>query len=78
MARLIRMDSTGHSTLAEWAAHDQGAYDEAVEAFRRELDEGYIGVVDEGILGGRRRATHVRELPREADLVLMRRPIAGG
>lgn len=74
MARLIRMDSSGHSTLAEWTADDQAAYDEAVEAFRRELDAGYIGVLDEG----RGRATHVRELPREAELVLLRRPIAGG
>jgi hypothetical protein len=74
MARLIRMDSTGHSTLAEWTADDEAAYATAVEAFRRELELGSIGVLDEG----RGRATHIRELPREADLVLMRRPIAGG
>jgi hypothetical protein len=72
MSRLIRMDSTGHSTLAEWSA-DQG-YEEAVEAFRRQLDEGYIAMVDEGP----GKATHVRELPQEADLVIMRRPISGG
>ena len=35
MSRLIRMDSTGHSTLAEWSAEDQAGYDAAVEAFRR-------------------------------------------
>jgi hypothetical protein len=74
MARLIRMDSTGHSTLAEWTTADQQAYDGAVEAFRRELEEGYIAVVDEG----EGRATQVRELPLDADLVIMRRPIAGG
>jgi hypothetical protein len=74
MSRLIRMDSSGHSTLAEWSTDDQAAYDAAVEAFRRELDEGYIGVVDEG----EGSATQVRELPREAGLVIMRRPIAGG
>jgi hypothetical protein len=74
MARLIRMDSTGHSTLAEWNAADQQAYDSAVEAFRRELDEGYIAVVDEG----EGRASQVRELPLDAELVIMRRPIAGG
>ena len=74
MSRLIRMDHTGHSTLAEWTAGDQAAYEEAVTAFRRELDSGYIGVVseDEG------RATQVRELPADAELVIMRRPIAGG
>jgi hypothetical protein len=74
MSRLIRMDSTGHSTLAEWSAEDQAAFDAAVEEFRRQLDDGYIGVVDEGP----GRATQVRELPRDADLVIMRRPIAGG
>ena len=36
MSRLIRMDSTGHSTLAEWTAEDETAYEAAVEAFRRE------------------------------------------
>jgi hypothetical protein len=74
MSRLIRMDSTGHSTLAEWTAQDDLAYEAAVEEFRRQLDEGYVGVLDEGP----GRATQVRELPREADLVIMRRPIAGG
>jgi hypothetical protein len=74
MARLIRMDHTGHSTLAEWTAGDQEAFEQAVEAFRRELDEGYIGVVSEG----EGRATQVDALPEQADLVIMRRPIAGG
>jgi hypothetical protein len=74
MGRLIRMDSTGHSTLADWSATDEAAYDAAVEAFRRELDEGYVAVVSEG----EGHATQVRELPKDADLVIMRRPIAGG
>jgi hypothetical protein len=74
MSRLIRMDQTGHSTLAEWTAGDETAYEEAVTAFRRELDQGYIGVVPERP----GHATHVRELPPDADLVVMRRPIAGG
>jgi hypothetical protein len=74
MSRLIRMDQTGHSTLAEWAPHDQAAYEAAVTAFRRELDEGYIGVVSEG----EGHAAQVRELPADAELVIMRRPIAGG
>ncbi|GAC1323047.1 MAG: hypothetical protein NVSMB25_18930 [Thermoleophilaceae bacterium] len=74
MSRLIRMDHTGHSTLAEWATEDQHAYEAAVEEFARGLDEGYIGVVDEGP----GRATQVRALPRDAELVIMRRPIAGG
>jgi len=74
MSRLIRMDHTGHSTLAEWTAPDDADFEAAVEAFRRELDAGYIGVVPEG----EGRATQVTELPAEADVVIMRRPIAGG
>jgi len=74
MGRLIRMDSSGHSTLADWSATDERAYDAALEAFRRELEEGYIAVVSEG----EGQATQVSELPLDAELVIMRRPIAGG
>lgn len=74
MPRLIRMDHTGHSTVAEWTAEDDQAFEAAADAFRRELTEGYIGVLSEG--DGQ--AEQVRELPREAELVIMRRPIAGG
>ena len=74
MSKLIRMDHTGHSTLAEWSGPGDAVFEDAVAAFRRELDEGYIGIVPEG--DGR--ATQVSELPAEADLVILRRPIAGG
>jgi len=74
MARLIRMDGTGHSTLAEWTTHDDPAFEAAVHEFRGQLDLGYIGTVPEGP----GKASQVRELPREADLVILRRPIAGG
>ncbi len=74
MSRLIRMDHTGHSTLAEWTKDDEAACERAVEAFRRELDQGYIGVVSDGP----GKATQVRELPLDADSVILRRPIAGG
>jgi hypothetical protein len=74
MSRLIRMDSTGHTTLAEWRADDHEAVERAVTAFRRELDQGYYAVVT----AGEGQATQVRELPLDADLVVLRRPIAGG
>ena len=74
MSRLIRMDSTGHSTLAEWTTGDEAAFEAAVTQFRRQLDDGYIGVLDEGP----GKATQVRELPRDAGLVILRKPIAGG
>ncbi len=74
MARLIRMDGTGHTTLAEWTAADDSRFAQAVEQFGSQQELGYIGTVPEGP----GKATHVRELPRDADLVIMRRPIAGG
>lgn len=74
MSRLIRMDATGHSTLAEWDTTDDASFDVAVEQFRQQLDGGLIGVLDHG----NGQAEQVRELPRDADLVILRRPIAGG
>ena len=74
MSRLIRMDQTGHTTLAEWSAEDQASVQAAVEAFRAELDRGYYAVVSEG----EGHAAQVRELPPDASLVILRRPIAGG
>ncbi len=74
MARLIRMDHTGHSTVAEWTADDPAAVEAAVEAFRRELDRGYLAMVTTGP----GHAEQVRELPVGAELVILRLPIAGG
>jgi hypothetical protein len=74
MARLIRMDGTGHTTLAEWTELDDAGFEAAVTEFREQQGLGYIGTVPDGP----GKATHVRELPREAELVIMRRPIAGG
>ena len=74
MARLIRMDHTGHTTLAEWTAGDTAATEAAVSAFREQLDQGYYAVVTQG----EGSAQQVTELPMDADMVILRRPIAGG
>jgi hypothetical protein len=74
MSRLIRLDPSGHSTLAEWTETDDAAFEAAVEHFREQLDAGFIGVLDKG----RGQAEQLRELPRDAGLVILRRPIAGG
>ena len=74
MSRLIRMDQTGHTTLAEWTVEDPAAIEQAVAAFRAELDQGYFAVVSHA--DGH--AEQVRELPLDAPLVILRRPIAGG
>lgn len=74
MSRLIRMDQTGHTTLAEWTTDDPASVEAAVAAFREQLDQGYYAVVSQG----EGHAEHVRELPLDAPTVILRRPIAGG
>lgn len=74
MSRLVRMDHTGHTTVAEWTAKDPEAVEAAIAAFRRELEDGCIAMVTTGP----GKAEHVRTLPLDADLVILRRPIAGG
>jgi hypothetical protein len=74
MSRLIRMDHSGHTTLAEWTTDDPEAVEAAVQAFRAELEQGYFGMISTG----EGQAEQVRELPLDADLVIMRLPISGG
>jgi len=74
MGRLIRLDRSGHTTLAEWTAGDGSDAEAAVAAFRAELERGMIASVSQ-VDGS---AEVVRELPLDAELVVMRRPIAGG
>lgn len=74
MSRLIRLDRSGHTELASWTAGDAASRQAALEAFRRELEDGMLASVshEDGS------AEVVRELPLDAELVVMRRPIAGG
>jgi hypothetical protein len=74
MSQLIRMDQSGHTTLAEWTSEDPAAVERAVRALRAELERGYLAVASwpDGS------AEQVRELPRDAPQVILRRPIAGG
>ena len=74
MSSLIRMDRAGHTTLAEWTADDPEAIESAVATFRAQLEQGYFAVSADG----EGRAEQVRELPVDASLVILRRPIVGG
>ena len=74
MARLIRLDRTGHTTIAEWTAADPAASEAALAAFRKELEDGMLASVPRSDGS----AEMVRELPLDAELVVLRRPIAGG
>ena len=74
MGRLIRLDRSGHTTVARWSGAGGDDVEGAVAAFREELDRGMVASVSyaDGT------AEVVRELPLDAELVVLRRPIAGG
>jgi hypothetical protein len=74
MGRLIRLDRNGHTELAAWATGDRGAHAAAAAAFTAELERGMLASSSRA--DGT--AEVVRELPLDAELVVMRRPIAGG
>jgi hypothetical protein len=74
MSRLIRLDRSGHTELANWSAGDTTSEEAALRAFKRELDQGMLASVS----GPDGSAEVVRELPLDAELVVMRRPISGG
>ena len=82
-------DPSGAELLADEAAYlaavgaalglahheaDEASVEAAVAAFREQLDAGYYAVVSTG----EGSAEQVTELPRDAELVILRRPIAGG
>jgi hypothetical protein len=74
MSRLVRLDQSGHTELAEWRSDDQLAYERAAALFQEQLAVGYMGVAqlaDDSY-------EQVKELPQDVDLVVLRRPIAGG
>ncbi|MGI8712540.1 MAG: hypothetical protein ACR2NR_05015 [Solirubrobacteraceae bacterium] len=74
MSRLIRLDQTGHTVLAQWSQEDPAAVQGAREALQVELERGYFAVTSNADGA----AAQVRELPLDAELVILRRPIAGG
>lgn len=74
MSRLVRMDRTGHTTIAEWTPGETESEAAALRAFHRQLEQGCFAVVSEG----EGQARQVRELPLHEPLVILRRPIAGG
>jgi hypothetical protein len=74
MSALIRLDETGHTVLARWSPGDSAAVEEAREALSAELAHGYFAVTSDAA----GTAAQVQELPLDAELVILRRPIAGG
>ncbi|CAN5575422.1 hypothetical protein BH10ACT11_BH10ACT11_04060 [soil metagenome] len=74
MSKLIRMDRTGHTTLAEWSRTDLEGRERAIAALERELEQGMVASVSKP--DGTAEVT--RMIPQDAELIVLRRPIAGG
>ena len=74
MSRLVRLDRSGNTELAAWSEGDEASFTRASAVFREQLAGGYMGVAklpDDTY-------EQVKELPADVDLVMLRRPIAGG
>lgn len=74
MSQLVRMDHSGHTTVAEWSVDDPASISAAGAALAAGLEQGYFAVVSQG----EGQAEQVQELPIDEPLVILRKPIAGG
>ncbi len=74
MSRLIRMDQSGHTTLAEW----RPTTPRPSRPPSRPSARSSIAATSAMVSTGEGQAEQVRELPVDAELVIMRLPISGG
>ena len=72
MGVLMRRVLTGDEKLAEWSAEDAESLDAARRLLREELEAGYMAVRADG--GNE----PLRELPPDADVVILTMPMGGG
>ena len=73
MGKLVRRTLGGDHTVAEWSADDPGSVEAAAATLQDEIEAGYVAV-----LGGSGRNEPLRELPADADLVILTMPMGGG
>ena len=77
MSRLVRMDHTGHSTIAEWTPDDLDSASAAAAALQEQLADGWFAVVS-GLLfrlkphgkSAAKRSTALTPLPRPRNCTL--------
>ena len=72
MGVLMRRVLTGDEKVAEWSPDDAESLDAARRLLRDELDAGYTAVLADG--GNK----PLRELPADADVVILTMPMGGG
>lgn len=72
MGVLMRRVLTGDEKLAEWSAEDAESLDAARRLLRQEVEAGYMAVRADGD------NEPLRELPADADVVILTMPMGGG
>ena len=72
MGVLMRRVLTGDEKLTEWSAEDADSLDAARRLLQQELEAGYMAVRADG--GNE----PLRELPADADVVILTMPLGGG
>jgi hypothetical protein len=73
VGRLVHRTLGGDRTIATWSPDDAESVRAASEAMRREVDAGYVAVLEE-----EGRDEPVDELPADAELVVLSMPLGGG
>ena len=75
MGEIVRRVLDGYITLIEWSPSDPATVEAAEIIFRREVDGGYMAVVEND---GVHSNEPVRSLPVDAKRVVMTTPMGGG
>jgi hypothetical protein len=75
MGKIVRRVLDGYITLIEWSPSDPATVEAAEAIFRREVESGYVAVVEED---GVHNSDPVRSLPVDAERVVMTMPMGGG
>jgi hypothetical protein len=75
MGKIVRRVLDGYVTLIEWSPSDPTTVEAAEAVFRREVDGGYVAVIEED---GVHSSGPVRSLPVDAERVVMTTPMGGG
>ena len=75
MARLVRLDRTGHTELAEWTPGDPDSHEPRRSGRSASSSPAATWASRSSPTA---RYEQVKELPGDAELVMLRRPIAGG
>jgi hypothetical protein len=75
MGKIVRRVLDGYVTLIEWSPSDPASVEAAEVVFRREVDGGYVAVVEDD---GVHASGPVGSLPVDAERVVMTTPMGGG